>query len=919
MDNKKKILLGEKDIISKSNEDLYINLNLNTTFNELKNDKFENVFDVSKQFDKERNTSRDFRIYGIIDATITDCNNLQLSAYSSAYSGTGINSGTTILSGLVKSFSSTDLVYNGYNTYGKKKGKYILELSSYTNDFVYIKIPSNNATYKDQIYVQQLIFKDADGNFVDYGTQTIDITENGNAIEINNDFYFLYNKHWIKKDLSIEEEKQAKVFFSAASLVDTVSESMSANVFFNVVLDKPSPFGLEVVDLGIMNRTLDSPEISVRDQNNNVIPSFPTTLTFQKGEQIKNFSFNSDIDTLQELVEDMTLELTNFKLVNTGSPLTHTIFVVDSTPRNKVKLNFQNIYQNRNYFTGRVGTISSSVFSFPMPAVLRNGLNYEGTPMEFYPIDNFTLKIKNIGINTILPVNSVLGINSEQIFATGQELTFNIDTQYQNTEKHAIKFYFAQEKSNNISNIIASISGASINGIPIVDYYKTYRIDYNNFLSCFKNTADASTNNQNISGWGRYNLDRPFDVIENLSGLTITLVAKNTGTRLDLKSYGNFPNLFDTSDPRLQLLGITAKTIQEFVQTEQIPLEIVLGANINNNSQAQYAFEIIKTGYDRMTFTSSTLNADVVPPSYKLVAGYHDILRNWDNTSNTPVYVHSGVTSNWSNVYNGTGFYTSGEAYVNGILLLANLYFDRTQNTYTYFPGQQSLNSTHFTNASGNFRADFLPASITTVPSTSEILSPQNRKQKGILRIESKHFSVNAPIMDRSFDFRTGFTDAFTTYYHSIDQPGNGNVVTDSVFDNAYGWWNYAGRTFASGNTTNTNTPLLLKAYLQDGYAPLNINSQGLTGLNPIGYPTLALVQSAYNIISSVNNYIELNAPSAGIPFEIKNIKGFRNLDGTKFNNDAIIEYLPILPNEIFGVTINEANNFMKGFSLLHP
>ena len=82
MDDKKKILLGEKDIMSRENEDLFLNINLNSTFSELRDNTYTNVFDIEKQFKKERNASRDFRIYGIIDSTTTDSDNLSLYIYS---------------------------------------------------------------------------------------------------------------------------------------------------------------------------------------------------------------------------------------------------------------------------------------------------------------------------------------------------------------------------------------------------------------------------------------------------------------------------------------------------------------------------------------------------------------------------------------------------------------------------------------------------------------------------------------------------------------------------------------------------------------------------------------------------------------------------------------------------------------------
>ena len=331
MDDKKKILLGEKDIISKDNEDMFINLNLTSTFTEIRADKYDNVFDVSKQFNKERNASRDFRIYGIIDSTIVDCDNLRVNVYRFANPGTGINSGTTVPTGFIKFITSTPLVYGGYNVYGKKRGKYILELTGYTNDFVYLKIPTNSFSYHNQLYSQQLIFRDAEGNFIDYGTQTIDIANDGSAVEINNDFYFLYNKHWIKKDLLISEEKKAIVSFSATSASNTVLESDIPVPFFNVTLNKPSPFGLEKVTLDILSKTLSDPEIIVMDESNSVV-TFPKILTFSTGQQVKRFAFNSPINTVPENTEDVTFELKNLINVVSGDSLTNTIIVTNTHP-----------------------------------------------------------------------------------------------------------------------------------------------------------------------------------------------------------------------------------------------------------------------------------------------------------------------------------------------------------------------------------------------------------------------------------------------------------------------------------------------------------------------------------------------------------------------------------------------------------
>jgi len=960
MDEKKKILLGDSDIIAKSNEDLFINLNLNKTFSEIRNDRFENVFDISKQFNDERNASRDFRIYGIIDSTVADCDNLQLYAYHSIFSGTGANSGVTFLSGLVKSFSSSTLVYDGYNTYNKKRGKYILELTGYTNDYIYIKIPSNNLTYKDQIYSQQLIFRDADDNFVDYGTQTIDVDDNGNIIEISNDFYFLYNKHWIKKDLLIEEEKPAKISFSASPLIGNINEVPSATLVpplflsafvgafnfgvglpvsvlaggfptivpflypVNIVLDKPSPFGLEKAKISIQSSTIDPTTELIFTNDHLLQQNLPLNISFGVGETSKTFYVFSPQDNIQEFIEKIVFEINNFQYVSTGSSLTHTINVLDTDLRNKVKLNFQNVYQNRSYFTGIRFPNTGTSYSYPMPAVLRNGLYYEGTPMEFYPTEGYTLRITNIGVDTILPVNTVLGINSERIFASGEKLTFNITQQYENIEKHSVKFYFKNfnaTTNSSIPYIGAGVSGLTINAIPVVDYFKTYKVDYEKFLSCFKKTNSSTTFNQNIGGWSRYNLDVPFDIIEDTSGLTITLIAKTSGTRLDIKSYGGFPDIFDASNPQLKTLGITAETLQNFIYSAQTPLEIILSANFSANTQAKYAFDISKNGYDTMLFTSSTLNAstNVTASTYYLASGYRDVLRNWDNTNSKPVYNHSNVTSGWKSFVPTFGFYTQGEAYVNGILLLANLYFDNTANTGAYYPNGGALNKTHFSTITNPYSADFKSTPIATIAQTSAFYSPQDSSQIGYLAMREAYNSALPTNVspERSFDFRTGTTSPFNTYY-----TGNYGVQYASWY------WNTYYGFFSSGGTSNTNhttsPPLRLQDYLQDGSSTYGVTSQGLTGTTPIS-TTEAVSLYAFNPgFYSPSHYIKLESMPGNV-FEIKNITELKYTSGPNAGQvftyaiQPSIAYIESQSAEILGVTINKANNYMGGYSLIKP
>jgi len=929
MDIKKKILLGDKDIISKDNEDLFINLNLSSSFNDVINDKFENIFDVDKQFKKERNSSKNFKIYGTIDSTVTDCDNLLLEVFST--------SGIAGLTNLITTISSTTLVYEEKNVYGKKRGKFIIDLQNYNNDFVFIKIPSNDLNYKDQIYTQQLIFKDSEGNFVEYGTQTIDIDNNGNTIEISNDFYFMFNKHWIKKSLLIIEEKPAKVFINSLDDFTNTNEFnvLADRVGIEISLDKPSPFGLEKVDLTVVTSTLDGSEITIVDAGNTVLP-LPYTLSFSIGEQNKQLFFYSPTDNVQEFIENVVLGLDNFINVSTGSPLQHTVFVADTTARNKVKLNFQDVYQNRNYFTGRVYEQSSTLrYSFGMPAVLRNGLFFEGTPMEFYPSDNYVLKIKNVGINTILPININLGITEEKLFLANDEFTFNITQEYTNTQKHSIKLTFKDLNlpATNVVNYYSYQDGFKINGIPLVKYGYNFPINYSFFLALLTKTNPPSIVSP-IDGWSYVNFETPFTVTADAANLAITITAKNPGTRLDLSSYGSMPDLFNVDSVLFDSIGVKAEVVDSFVYGTQKPLEIELGANFNNNLEAKYQFRIEKLGYDTMAFINSPIPASLNPNPYYLVSGLNTVLRNWNDSNSAVTYTHNNVTSNWGTNASATnpnfGSYKTGDVYINGMVLLSNQYLSNTLIYSSNPQGSNALNQSHAINSSGNFSHDFLPAPIIVIPETTLELSPYDVAQYGYLTILKPNFgTASSPPTgvgaERSFDFRTGNTNSYNTYY------------TNDYYNYGGFMWLSSSSFYSFGGTissTNSITaPKALKTLLETGQSSPFISAQGLTGvgasLPAAYYNEFSLLYSSTGQINQQHvegantlSVIRLESQTPGIPFEINNIKEMKYISGPNIGQDytkGSIFYIEARPNQTAGLTINLANNKMGGFSVTHP
>jgi|GEM_PF-3490509 len=240
MDKKRKQIL-----INEDNLDQFIRIDLRNTFNEIQKEKYDNNFDLERQFRLERNRSRNFRIYGKIASTAIDCNSLILEVYSDA----GYND-------LYTTIQTTTLAFDADNIFRKKDGKYLIELNNYPFDVAYIRLVSDDFYYEDQLWEQRLVFFDADGNFASYGTETVDINVlDESSIAIENDFPFFYNKHWIRLDLDIVEEKPREISFSS-----TGNELIEGGVLgITIFLNEPSPFGNETCVLNLESPSMNYP------------------------------------------------------------------------------------------------------------------------------------------------------------------------------------------------------------------------------------------------------------------------------------------------------------------------------------------------------------------------------------------------------------------------------------------------------------------------------------------------------------------------------------------------------------------------------------------------------------------------------------------------------------------------------------
>jgi len=209
MDERKKILLGSEDILSRTVEDFYIDINLSKDNKEIIPYKYDNIFDLTKFYDKQRNESRSFVIYGIIDSYMFDCDNIRIDVYQSQISSAQTLSSEDYLC----TAYSQHIVNNNMqfrNIYNKIRGKYTIDNipTTFTGCSVYLKMRDSNSGYEytdsQQLIFTTLTISQTGEKIVEqlkYGLNEAVTDCDGNVAQINNDFDFFYNKHWVKKNL----------------------------------------------------------------------------------------------------------------------------------------------------------------------------------------------------------------------------------------------------------------------------------------------------------------------------------------------------------------------------------------------------------------------------------------------------------------------------------------------------------------------------------------------------------------------------------------------------------------------------------------------------------------------------------------------------------------------------------------------
>jgi hypothetical protein len=319
-----KILLGSEDVVIRDNEDEFLNIELSRIAKEVKPDNVSNDFDLGDRYVKERNESLKFCVYGIVESKYSDCTNVTMKIKTSdndTLYTPKISSGATVSKS--HSIKTIPVSKNGSlskNVYGKERASYffLFEISRESldrkieitknagripkTDKVIITIDDPVKKIFDVIEVP-FIFYDENGDFIQYGTKTTDVNEDGSLVETDNDFPFFYDRHWIK-DIVIPS-KLADISFRQAGTVTLVPENITGGTFTSeVILDFPSKLGRESVTV-----ILDTDE-TIRNPNSDFTFT-PQTLSWKVGEVSKRFNVGIIDDKFVEANEKLTFRLDN--------------------------------------------------------------------------------------------------------------------------------------------------------------------------------------------------------------------------------------------------------------------------------------------------------------------------------------------------------------------------------------------------------------------------------------------------------------------------------------------------------------------------------------------------------------------------------------------------------------------------------
>ena len=333
----KKILLKSYDVQPFVNEDEYIDVQLTSSAKEIKQDYLANNFDLSQQYSAERNASRKFFVYGRLYAKQADTNGLTVTLRTSDNDVLYVpNKKNNILPPNTRSISvvTKPLTKNSSlsrNIFGNIESPYYFQFEidglnsdSGTTKNAIIKVEGNDIDNEDTVL---LIYYNSDNEFIQYGTVDTVFDSNFDLIDINNDYPFLYDCHWIKQNFDVVTFNT--VYFpykqyqdnQGNTIIDNSTQITDANLnpSFQLLMDYPSFYGLEKAILSVTK--------TIKPRNDYFVPSqFFNAQTFEnyspwEGQPQNQFQWNiigGALQNIRNIIINNESSYPNFNTFNTS-------------------------------------------------------------------------------------------------------------------------------------------------------------------------------------------------------------------------------------------------------------------------------------------------------------------------------------------------------------------------------------------------------------------------------------------------------------------------------------------------------------------------------------------------------------------------------------------------------------------------
>ena len=332
----KKILLKSYDVQPFSNEDEYIDIEISSSAKEIRDNYLPNNFDLNSQYDTERNNSRKFFVYGRLYGKQIDTNGLLMTLrtsdndvlYVPNKKNNILQSGATSFSIITKPLMKSSSLSR--NIFDNVECSYYFQfeidnpgLNSGNTKTVSIQVSG------DSVFNQlntPIVLYDIDGTYVPYGTIDTVFDSNYNLIDINNNFPFLYDYHWVKQDFDVVTFNNIYFPYKQYSdsngniMIDnsTTITDVNQNPSFQVLMDYPSFYGLEKATLCVVK--------AVKPKEDYIVPinyfdeqkfiSFSPWKGFPNTQYEWNV-FGGAVSSIRDLIINNPLKYGNLNIFNT--------------------------------------------------------------------------------------------------------------------------------------------------------------------------------------------------------------------------------------------------------------------------------------------------------------------------------------------------------------------------------------------------------------------------------------------------------------------------------------------------------------------------------------------------------------------------------------------------------------------------